>query len=138
MRDTRSFPVHLIMPFSALKVQLRCPQNLVESVTFLVYNTFSTVYTYLKKLCWVKRKNHKRYDIMGFWEDGTGNLETRFRLLVVNIFSLRRTFQSIVSQSVRPRNPLGRTVHSSCYVSSIGLKHDYVSCSKFTTKPRLH
>ena len=43
----------------------------------------------------MKRESHKLYDTMGFWEDGTGKLETRFRLLIFNIFSLRRTFQSI-------------------------------------------
>ena len=37
---------------------------------------------------------------MGFWEGGTGKLETQFRLLIFNIFSLRRTFQRIVSHLV--------------------------------------
>ena len=44
--------------------------------------------------------NHKQCDTVGFWEDGTGTFETRFRLLNFNIFSLRRTFPSIVSQLV--------------------------------------
>ena len=37
---------------------------------------------------------------MGFLEDGTGKFETRFRLLIFNIFSLRRTFRSIASHLV--------------------------------------
>ena len=46
-----------------------------------------------KKLCPVKRESHiKRCDTMGFLEDGTGELETGFRLLTFKIFSLRRTF----------------------------------------------
>ena len=44
--------------------------------------------TSLKKLCRVRRENHKQCD--------TGKLETRFRLLIFNAFSLCRTFQSIV------------------------------------------
>ena len=52
-------------------------------------------FIYLEKTFWVKRENHKRCDTMGFREDGTSKLETRFRLLIVKFF-LRRTFQSIV------------------------------------------
>ena len=48
----------------------------------------------------MKRENYKQCDTMGFWEDGADTLETRFRLLIFNIFSLRRTFQSIVSHRV--------------------------------------
>ena len=33
---------------------------------------------------------------MGFWEDGTGKLETPFRLLIFNIFFLRRMFYNKV------------------------------------------
>ena len=39
---------------------------------------------------------------MGFWKDGTGKLKTRFRLMIVNRFSLRRAFQGIVSHLVLP------------------------------------
>ena len=48
----------------------------------------------------MKRENHKRCDTMGFCADGTGKLEIRFRLLIFNIFSLRRTFQSILLHPV--------------------------------------
>ena len=44
--------------------------------------------------------NHKRCNTTGFREDGTSKLETRFRLSIFNIISLRRTFQSIVSHLV--------------------------------------
>ena len=53
-----------------------------------------------EKLYRVKRENHERCDTIGFWEDGTGKHETRFRLLIFNRFSLRRTFQSIVSHLI--------------------------------------
>ena len=85
----------------------------------------------------MKRENYKRCDTMGFWEDDTGNLETRFRLLIFNIFSFRRTFKSIASHlvltlscvilirarcikkyvSVSPRNPTGRIVYSLWFLS---------------------
>lgn len=52
-----------------------------------------------KKSCRMKRANHKQ---MGFWEDGTGVLETRFCLLILE--------QKYVS--VPPRNPVGRIVVS--------------------------
>ena len=54
----------------------------------------------LKKRCRVNRKNHKPCDAMGFWDDGTGKLETWFGLLIFKTFSLRRTFQSIVLRLV--------------------------------------
>ena len=44
------------------------------------------LHTYLRKLCRVKRENHKRCDTMGFWEDGTDKLDTPLRLLIFNIF----------------------------------------------------
>ena len=34
---------------------------------------------------------------MGFWENGIGKLETQFRLLILNMFSLRRMSHSIAS-----------------------------------------
>ena len=37
---------------------------------------------------------------MLFWEGGIGKLEARFRLFILDTFSLRRTFQSVVSHPV--------------------------------------
>ena len=41
-------------------------------------------------------------DTEGFWEGSTGERETRFRLLIFNIFSLPRTFQGIALHLVLP------------------------------------
>ena len=38
--------------------------------------------------------------MLGFGEDGTSKLETRIRLLLFNIFSLCRTFKSVLSYFV--------------------------------------
>ena len=43
------------------------------------------IYLTEKNNCRVKGENLKRCETMGFWEDGTSKLETRFRLLIVNI-----------------------------------------------------
>ena len=74
-------------------------RRLAISITHELHSS-ECVCTELKKRCRVIRENHRRCDTMGFWEDGTGKLETRFRLLFFNTFSLRITFQSIASHLV--------------------------------------
>ena len=84
----------------------------------------------------MKHENHKRCDTVGFWEGDIDELETRFLLLIFNIFSLSRTFQNIVSHFMLscvvktctfydnrsaflcgPRNPMPRIVHSLCFLT---------------------
>ena len=69
-------------------------------VSAKVETRIASLYIPIEKLSRVKRENHKRCDTMGFWDGGTGKLETRVRLLIFNILFLRSTFQSIVSYFV--------------------------------------